>query len=213
MRPRLACFDLDNTLIDRDGAFLEWARWWVSQAGLGSDAVEWLVAHDNGGFRPRAELFGLARSRFGLAAPVDELVASYDEEHPKFTWVEQAVLDGLAALRTAGWRVAVVTNGNVVQQTGKLEHTGIADAVDYCCISEAAGVRKPDRRIFELVAEHTGALLDGWMVGDHPSYDVAGGINAGLRTIKVGHDHQQPTPVADHHVDSVLEAFPLILSS
>ncbi len=27
---RLACFDLDNTLIDRDGAFLAWARWWGS---------------------------------------------------------------------------------------------------------------------------------------------------------------------------------------
>jgi phosphoserine phosphatase len=101
---RLACFDLDNTLIDRDGAFLAWARWWVDRAGLGPDAVDWLVAHDNGGFTPRPQLFAGFRERFGVAVSVDE----YDREHPSFTWVDQPVLDGLASLRTAGWRVAVV---------------------------------------------------------------------------------------------------------
>ncbi|MEI8408952.1 MULTISPECIES: HAD family hydrolase [unclassified Kribbella] len=207
---RLACFDLDNTLIDRDAAFLAWALWWVEQAGLGEEAVEWFVAHDNGGFMPRAELFARFRERFGVAPSVDE----YDREHPPFTWVDQAVLDGLSSLRTAGWRVAVVTNGNVVQQTGKLEHTGIAKAVDYCCISQAAGVRKPDRRIFEIAAERAGATLtDGWMVGDHPSYDIAGGKNAQLSTIRIGHKHPVDTPAADHHFASVLDAFPAILAS
>jgi FMN phosphatase YigB (HAD superfamily) len=51
------------------------------------------------------------------------------------------------------------------------------------------------------------------MVGDHPSYDVAGGINAGLRTIRIGDHHQIDTPRADHHFDSVLKAFPVILAS
>ncbi|WP_329477326.1 HAD family hydrolase [Kribbella sp. NBC_01484] len=208
--PRLACFDLDNTLIDRDGAFLAWARWWVGRAGLGADAVDWLVAHDNGGFTPRPQLFAGFRERFGVAVSVDE----YDREHPSFTWVDQPVLDGLASLRTAGWRVAVVTNGGVVQQSRKLEHTGIAEAVDYCCISEAAGVRKPDARIFAIAAEGAGAtLVDGWMVGDHPSYDIAGGINANLSTIRIGHRHDAPTPIADHDLNSVQGVFPIILAS
>src|SRR5690348_4399257 len=153
---RLACFDLDNTLIDRNGAFLQWARWWVPEQRLPDAAVDWLVAHDNGGFRERAELFGLARERFGIAASVDELVAAYNREHPLFTWVEPEVLDGIAALRAAGWRVAVVTNGDTVQQDLKLEHTRIGAAVDYACVSGTVGVRKPDRRIFELAAERTG---------------------------------------------------------
>jgi FMN phosphatase YigB (HAD superfamily) len=209
---RVVCFDLDNTLIDRDGAFLRWARWWVGEAGLGVAAVEWLVAQDNGGFRPREELFAMARERVGISVSVAELVAAYDREHPLFTWVEQPVLDGLAALRSVGWRVAVVTNGNTVQQDLKLEHTGIAHAVDYTCVSGTVGVRKPDRRIFELAAEGAGATLDGgWMVGDHPAYDIAGGIAAGLRTIRVGNHHTEQTPVAEHHVDSVLDAFPVIL--
>jgi FMN phosphatase YigB (HAD superfamily) len=205
----LACFDLDNTLIDRDGAFLAWAEWWTAQAALGVAAVNWLVAHDNGGFTPRPDLFAAFGERFGVTVSVDE----YDREHPSFTWVEPEVLEGLASLRTAGWRVAVVTNGGVVQQSRKLERTGIADAVDYACISEAVGVRKPDARIFEIAAARTGAsLAGGWMVGDHPSYDVAGGINAGLRTVLVGAAHAVETPVADYAVSSVLEAFPVILA-
>jgi FMN phosphatase YigB (HAD superfamily) len=211
--PRLACFDLDNTLIDRDGAFLKWARWWADRAGLGESGVEWLVAHDGGGFRPRAELFGLARVRFGLSASVGELVASYDEEHPLFAWVEQPVLDGLAELRAAGWRIAVVTNGGSVQQSLKLEYTKIADVIDYACVSETVGVRKPDRRIFELAAAHTGTKLDdGWMVGDHPSHDIAGGIAADLHTIQVGSRQVPDAPAADYQVDSVVEAFPVILA-
>ena len=210
---RLVCFDLDNTLIDRDGAFLKWARWWTELNGLGESGVEWLVAHDNGGFRPRAELFELARARFGLAASVDELVASYDEEHPLFAWVEQTVLDGLADLRAAGWRIAVVTNGGTVQQNLKLEYTQIADAIDYACVSETVGVRKPDRRIFELAATQTGTTLDdGWMVGDHPSHDIAGGIAAGLHTIQIGSRQVPDAPAADHQFDSVVRAFPVILA-
>ena len=205
----LVCFDLDNTLIDRDGAFLAWARWFVARAGLGSDAVDWLVAHDNGGFRPRPELFAGFAERFGVEISVE----GYDREHPLFTWVEPAVLDGLARLRAAGWRIAVVTNGTVVQQTGKLQHTGIAQAVDYCCISAAVGVRKPQREIFERAAAGAGAELDGgWMVGDHPAYDIAGGIAAGLRTIRVGNHHAADPPAADHHVDCVVEAFAVILA-
>lgn len=209
-RPRLACFDLDNTLIDRDGAFLAWARWWVGRAGLDGGAVEWLVAHDNGGFAPRGELFGRFEERFGVAISVDE----YDREHPSFSWVEPAVVDGLASLRAAGWRVVVVTNGGVVQQGRKLAHTGIADVVDHCCISEAVGVRKPDARIFEIAAEEVGASLDGgWMVGDHPAHDIAGGINAGLRTIQVGNRHSVEGPRADHQVESVVDAFAIILAA
>jgi putative hydrolase of the HAD superfamily len=49
-------------------------------------------------------------------------------------------------------------------------------------VSEGAGVRKPDRRIFELAAELARQPLTGWMIGDHPEYDIGGGVAAGLRT-------------------------------
>jgi FMN phosphatase YigB (HAD superfamily) len=217
MTPRLACFDLDNTLIDRDGAFRAWARWWSRREGLGDEGVEWLLAQDEGGYRPRPELFAGVKERFGLGAEVAALVETYDREHPRFTSADRAVLAGLVSLRTAGWRVAVVTNGGVVQQSRKLEQTGIGAVVDYSCISEAVGVRKPDARIFKIAAAQTGAtLVDGWMVGDHPAYDIAGGIAAGLNTIRVGNHHPTtatPARTPTHHFASVLQAFPVILAS
>ncbi|QNE17351.1 HAD family hydrolase [Kribbella qitaiheensis] len=214
--PRIACFDLDNTLIDRDAAFATWAEWWAQSVGLGADAVSWLLDRDEGGFRPRADLFGGAKEQFGLRASVEALEAAYDREHPLFTWAEPEVLDGLRALRTAGWRVVVVTNGGIVQQGIKLEHTGIGAVVDFGCISEAVGVRKPDPVIFKIAADRVGATLEGgWMVGDHPAYDIAGGIAAGLRTIRVG-DHHPEAATADrvptHHFQSVLSAFEVILA-
>jgi len=107
--------------------------------------------------------------------------------------------------------VAVVTNGGAVQQGLKLDHTGIGAAVDFACISEAVGVRKPDPVIFEVAAEGCGATLDGgWMVGDHPEYDIAGGIAAGLRTIQIGTHHPR-SAAATCRFPSVLEAFPKIL--
>ncbi|NEA32606.1 HAD family hydrolase [Streptomyces sp. SID13031] len=217
MTPRLACFDLDNTLIDRDGAFLAWAQWWGRREGLGADGVEWLLAHDQGGFRPRADLFAGVKERFGLAADVTTMVDAYDREHPPFVSVARAVVAGLVSLRTAGWRVAVVTNGGVLQQSLKLERTGIGAVVDYCCISEAVGVRKPDPRIFKIAATQTGAtLIGGWMVGDHPAYDIAGGIAAGLSTVLVGNHHPTaatPRRAPTRHFASVLQAFPAILNS
>jgi FMN phosphatase YigB (HAD superfamily) len=214
----LACFDLDNTLIDRDAAFRGWATAFAAGHSLDDGAVDWFLGMDLGGYRPRPELFAAARDRFGLAEEVPALVAAYNVEHPQFTWCEPEVLDGLARLRAAGWRVAVVTNGGTIQQTAKLALTGVGDAVDYCCISETEGVSKPDRQIFEIAAQRTGAVLDGgWMAGDHLAYDIAGGQAAGLNTILVGPSSSDPASsaapaVPDAAVTTVLEAFDLILA-
>ncbi|WP_232828681.1 HAD family hydrolase [Kribbella monticola] len=81
-------------------------------------------------------------------------------------------------------------------------------------LSEEAGVRKPDPAIFELAAARCGAtLVGGWMVGDHPAYDIAGGNAAGLRTILVGDHHcDENAAVATCRVRSVVEAFRVIVA-
>lgn len=50
---RLALFDLDNILIDRDEAFRRWAEEFADGHGLGAEAVERLVALDTYGYPPR----------------------------------------------------------------------------------------------------------------------------------------------------------------
>jgi FMN phosphatase YigB (HAD superfamily) len=109
--------------------------------------------------------------------------------------------------------VAIVTNGTADNQFGKLQQTGLAEAVDAYALSGAEGIRKPDRRLFEIAANRCGMVLDagGWVIGDNPIADVAGGRAAGLRTIWIAQgawaDHEHD---ADHVVADVLQAMEIL---
>jgi putative hydrolase of the HAD superfamily len=185
---RLALFDLDNTLVDRQLGFSAWAAEFADERQLGGEAVRWLIAADRRGAGPRDHFFREVREHFGLAEPVEELWAAYRARMPGLVRCDPKVLDGLSQLRASGWRVGIVSNGTADNQLAKIERSGLGDRVDACCVSGDVGFRKPDVRIFELAAERCGlALADGgWMIGDSPEHDIAGGRAAGLRTMWVG---------------------------
>ncbi|SFJ98934.1 putative hydrolase of the HAD superfamily [Streptosporangium canum] len=50
---RLALFDLDNTLIDLDGAFQIWAEEFAETRALGREAAGWLTALNREGLPHR----------------------------------------------------------------------------------------------------------------------------------------------------------------
>jgi putative hydrolase of the HAD superfamily len=181
----LLLIDLDNTLIDRTASFHNWAAEWIPAHGGTADDVAWTVEADLDGYEPRERLAARIRERLGLPASTGEVLAELRAgvvQHVKF---DPAVGAALTSAVAAGWSVVVVTNGSVRQQEAKLRHTGLDKLVTGWVISEGAGVRKPDRRIFELGAEAAGRTLadGGWMIGDHAEYDVAGGAAAGLQTV------------------------------
>ena len=110
------------------------------------------------------------------------LWADYRHRMPELVTCPDGVFDALSALRTAGWTIGIVTNGEIDNQQAKILRTGLADAVDGWVISAEAGVRKPDREIFALAARRLSVPLSGWMVGDGLESDIAGGAAAGLTT-------------------------------
>src|SRR5581483_1645620 len=73
----LLLLDLDNTLIDRDGAFLDWAETFVADHGLPRTALPWLTAIDGGGYVPRETVLGAARRRYRLDVPLTRLRDDY----------------------------------------------------------------------------------------------------------------------------------------
>ncbi|MER5320485.1 HAD family hydrolase [Streptosporangium roseum] len=85
-------------------------------------------------------------------------------------------MEGLVRLRASGWKVAIVTSGMADNQLGKIQRTGLAEAVDAYALSGAEGVRKPDVGLFEIAARRCGMALagGGWMVGDHLIKDIGG---------------------------------------
>jgi putative hydrolase of the HAD superfamily len=165
----------------------------------------------------RPEFFARVRERLHLAEPVDRLVAEYRSTYPTYARARPAVLDGLAALRAARWRVGIVTNGARQTQRSKINRTGLAGRVDAVCVSEEVGVRKPDPVIFAIAAHRCGTTLSGggWMVGDCPTLDVAGGAGVGLSTIWVRRDRGWPdvAPPPDRTCDDVVDAIDWLLAS
>ena len=206
---RLACFDLDDTLIDRSQGFHSCVRRFCLELGLSEEIELWLLE----AMRERAYRrdFEMLRERFAVPIPADELWSRYCLGMAEAVTCLPAVLSGLAQLRQRGWLVVVVTNGAGDIQRAKLAHTGIDRVVDAVCISEEVGVRKPDVRIFGEAARLAGVTgpVNGWMVGDSAQNDIDGGRAAGLRTIWIsdGGDGVE----TDHVVADAGEAINLLL--
>lgn len=186
---RTLLVDLDNTVVDRAGAFTAWATAFADERALGADAAAWLVDADSDGYTPRALLAERMRARFALSEDVPQLVEVLLFEHLPWIAPYPGVLARLDAWRSAGVPVVVVTNGTVVQQQDKIDRTGLAGLVSGVVISEAAGVNKPDPGIFATALDVAGVAdaAGAWMVGDDPRADVLGGRDAGLRTGWVSH--------------------------
>jgi FMN phosphatase YigB (HAD superfamily) len=218
-----AFFDLDDTLVDTEAALHAWSLDFVAEHGLGArhggdEAAAALVVtrrvHEIDTWQEFAEV---AREWFGIATPPQELLEQIAAGYPRKFVLPGEVTAGLTRLRTAGWALGVITNGTTLVQQAKVDRIGLRAYVDVIIDSEAAGYRKPDRRIFELAAGKLGVELgpEGWMVGDMPDKDIEGGIAAGLRTIWLpnGREPGADDPRPEHVAATIGEAIAIIEAS
>ncbi|GGN96832.1 noncanonical pyrimidine nucleotidase, YjjG family protein [Streptomyces albiflavescens] len=212
---RLVIFDLDNTLVDRQGPLADWVSAFSAQHALDDDARLRLLQF----VRERAcpETFEAIRNQYGLAPSAATLWRDYLAHMARSVTCPAHVLEGLSMLRRAGWKVAIATNGTSEIQNAKVAGAGIADHVDAVCTSEAAGVRKPEIVIFEKAAAACGVDLahGGWMVGDGVDTDIHGGSAAGLRTVWISGGRPWPggDTAPDHVTTDVLQAIDLLLTT
>jgi putative hydrolase of the HAD superfamily len=118
----------------------------------------------------------------------------------------------LATLRTAGLRLAVVSNWDCSLRS-VLAEVGLAGALDAVVVSAEVGVAKPDPRIFvtALEALRRGAE-ESLFVGDSIEVDVAGARAAGLRAVLL---ERSPTHGADasERIYSLADLVALVLPS
>jgi putative hydrolase of the HAD superfamily len=211
---RLALFDLDNTLIDREAAFRSWASRFARERRLGRAASGWLESIDDDGVKPRETFFGEVRGHFGIPDAVDELVRAYRAAIPALIPPPtRETKEALRALRACGWRIGIVTNGSPTQEV-HLRGCGLEELVDGYVVSSIVGVRKPDPRLFLAAAEQCGAPLSGgWMVGDRADADVAGALACGISSawISRGRTWEEADFRPDIIADSVAGAVTAIL--
>jgi len=193
----LLLVDLDNTLVDRASAFNLWATDFVRSLGGSGSETAWLIAADRDGYEPRESLARAITERFETDLGVEALVETLLYDHVGLMTIDPETTQALRSARNSGWRIGVVTNGTPAQQSLKIQKVGLEPYIDAVVISGAERVKKPDPAIFHLAARRLGAEpAGGWMVGDHPTADIAGGRAAGLKTGWVSRGKEWPAEMA-----------------
>lgn len=85
-----------------------------------------------------------------------------------------------------GLAMGIVSNGETRQQWGKLRRSGLVRHFGTVIISEEAGLRKPDPRVFKLAASNLQvAPWECAFVGDNPEADYYGSQAAGMFPILI----------------------------
>ncbi|MFE5291336.1 HAD family hydrolase [Isoptericola sp. NPDC056618] len=190
--------DLDNTLVRRAEAFASWATGEVEVVGGSTGDLAAILTADEGGHGSKAALARVLIDRLGWDDDVPAAIERFRAGILEGVRPYDGVVSSLDALRGAGGRVAVVTNGTSAQQRGKIARCGLGDHVDAVVVSEEEGVAKPDPRLLEIALDRLGAAdvdrQQVWMVGDAGHADVAAGRAAGTRTAWVSHGRSWDGP-------------------
>ena len=219
---RAVLFDLDETLLDRAGAYARLCRHWyrtLPRAGRPPDEegfVARMAAWDQAG-RAKHECYGsLLQLWPGCFADVETAIAEHRRLLPELVTLDPRTRALLVRLRRDGMRSAVVTNGTSASQRPKLRNTGIDALVDAIAVSEEVGVAKPEPEIFR----HALAAIDAdpattLFVGDNPAADIGGAKALGMPAawVHLGRDWELATLRPDYVVGAVWELGALLDSA
>lgn len=109
-------------------------------------------------------------------------------------------------------KLAIVTNGVTRVQRNRLRLSPIAPYISRCFVSEEIGYQKPRREFFTVVfqamrIEDRSSVL---IVGDSPTSDIQGGINAGISTCWYAPSRGQPPIPCDFQITSLTQLINLI---
>lgn len=154
-------FDLDNTLLDRTTTFRKFAEGFMRQYFAHIESTDlWLeqmIERDEDGYKNKPVLFAELLSEFPWDNDqdkplVDDLMKYYAENYvTSAVLMEQA--EEVIAYASEKYKTGIITNGRNAVQYGKIDHLGLREHFDVIVVSEEAGCKKPDPRIFQVALE------------------------------------------------------------
>jgi putative hydrolase of the HAD superfamily len=165
----------------------------------------------------RAWWYTIVRQALGTPASGPSFDACFDELYAYFAtaaaWrVFLDVPDALAALRTRGFRLAVVSNFDA-RLGPLLEDLGVRRLVDAVVCSSHAGSAKPDPAIFGAALAALDVPASATLhAGDDPVADVLGARAAGLSAVLVRRSGSPPVLPADVATVASLTELPTIVT-
>lgn len=219
--PQAILFDLDETLIDRTQSIGHYAaRFQRDFADIlaplpASTIAAAILTADGRGYQPREALFRALLQILPWQTPPDivRLHMHWEQWFPPSAVAREGLEETLTTLHAKGIRLGIVTNGTVRRQQAKLEKLRIRPYLSTIVISEAAQVKKPDRRIFAQALTEVGCRASqAWFVGDHPINDVLGAAAVGLRPIWLTGIHPWPPgyPAPQWQIGTLIELVKMV---
>ncbi len=209
-------FDLDNTLIDREAAFVRLASHFYEErlrnvtTATRDEAVAKMVRWDQDGYVARDEMFARWIGEWPEAELEPELMLPwYRSEMKRHVQPDEDVNAFLANLNEHRVPWGIVTNGTTATQHIACEAAGLDQLAPFIIVSEAAGYKKPDPRIFRDALNMTGLTSPGQVlfVGDNPRADIGGAKRYGMQTawVRRGRQFSDDVQPPDYVIDHVAE--------
>jgi putative hydrolase of the HAD superfamily len=99
------------------------------------------------------------------------------------SWLNQPLLDELAALRRGGTRCYLATNQEHERMHHLMDTLGLSARFDGCVYSAAVGHRKPSRSFFDAAAHRIGLPSHQLLLIDDAAENVQGAIDAGWQAV------------------------------
>ena len=196
-------FDLDDTLLDHQGALRDGVDEWCVSLGLptGQHArfreleKKWFAAYERGEVSHPGQRAGRCRDFLDRPEMTEaEALAAYDGYLAAYARNWRAFPDALPVLErahAAGFKVGVLTNGAREMQQGKLAATGLD--LDFVVLIPTVelGTPKPHREAYLAACSiMESSPAETLMVGDSLANDVEGARAAGLDALwfdRAGH--------------------------
>lgn len=209
---QVVAFDMDNTLIDRQGAFVQCIRDMIEEDTKSKISdndfdrfMEEFLILDNNGMGNKEILFNYYIEYFHLDLTWDVIMDRWVDRLAGYMRLMDDVVQVLDEL-SKKYRLAILTNGDSVSQRGKLNTFPHLSWFEIVMVAGDHPWSKPDVRIFELLCEKMNVLpSEVVFVGDTIASDIVGAKNAGMRTIWVQRDPRLNSDLPDVRLYRLVE--------
>ncbi|AZS15981.1 HAD family hydrolase [Paenibacillus lutimineralis] len=191
-------FDLDNTLMDRDWTFQQFALQLIEECLIEVSAEErerliaYMIESDADGYREKQGYFRelIERLPWVERPDLDELTRYYELNYMTHARAMNHAVWTLEQCRALDLRLGIITNGRSEVQHGKIDQLGLRPFFDTIIVSGDIDIKKPDPRIYRTALERLGtAAEETIIVGDHPRNDIWGAANIGIRGVWLRRAH------------------------
>lgn len=212
----VAIFDLDDTLFEHRRAVREGIAAHVRGQLPGVDAAahqdRWDELEEHHYHRYlTGELDYLGQRRARARDFMEPFAVRFANDSAAELWFESYLLEYLRAwrlhddalpcldaLKLAGIRVGMITNGDRAFQQAKLDAMGLTDRIEHLVTSGEFGVAKPDPAIFAHACARFGVDPSAALyIGDRLETDAIGAAKAGLHGVWLNRGGQTDQAQAD----------------